>query len=358
MRPAFLVTSGGLDFTGAYSDHLIALSVSDSAGEESDSLTIELEDALGTILVPEEGATVAVSIGYLTNLRDMGLFTVERVTLKGPPDSITIEAKAAPFDSAGGLVPLQSRKSRSFDATTLGTIIETLANEHGLQAAIDPTLAAVPVPHIDQTNESDMNLLTRIARDAGAVMKPMFGRMVFARRGAGRSISGLALPGALIVAGEHTAYSVTLAKRESYTGVKARWHDNETGETGETETGETVSIPGFGDNIPLVNIGGSSGFGGVKTYEHPHAFASEEEATRASGAYLDTFARRARSASFTMPGRTDLAAEMLVEAVGFRERVNGQWLIKRAEHKIDRGGYATSVECEAPGMAAGGEPSA
>ncbi len=358
MRPAFLITSGGIDFTGTYADHLISLSVSDAAGEESDSLTIELEDALGTIQVPEEGATVAVSMGYLTDLRDMGLFTVERVTLKGPPDSITIEAKAAPFESADGLVPLQSRKSRSFDATTLGAIIETLANEHGLQAAIDPTLASLPVPHIDQTNESDMNLLTRIARDAGAVMKPMFGRMVFARRGAGLSISGLSLPGAVIIATEHTTHSVTLAKRETYTGVKTRWHDNEQGETGEVSTGDAESIPGFGGDAPLVNIGGSAGFGGEKTYEHPHAFATEEEATRAGETYLDNFARRTRTASFSMPGRTDLAAEMLVQAVGFREKVNGQWLIKRAEHKISRSGYSTSVECEAPGMAAGGEASA
>ncbi|MNC76364.1 phage late control protein GPD [compost metagenome] len=44
-------------------------------------------------------------------------------------------------------------------------------------------------------------------------------------------------------------------------------------------------------------------------------------------------------------------AEATVIMQGFRDGVDGEWLVKRAEHSIGSDGYRTSIECEQPNSA-------
>ena len=52
--------------------------------------------------------------------------------------------------------------------------------------------------------------------------------------------------------------------------------------------------------------------------------------------------------SVSLPGRTDLVAEGRVILDGFRDGVNGEWSITRAEHSLDGNGFTTTVEAEQP----------
>ena len=63
---------------------------------------------------------------------------------------------------------MTKRRERSFHKTTMGKIIETLAKTHGWTLYIEPSLAQIPIEHIDQQGESDANLLTRMAQDLSA----------------------------------------------------------------------------------------------------------------------------------------------------------------------------------------------
>lgn len=49
-----------------------------------------------------------------------------------------------------------------------------------------------------------------------------------------------------------------------------------------------------------------------------------------------------------MVGDPNLTAERPLTATGFRDGINGDWLIKRVEHHIDSSGYRCDVECEMP----------
>ena len=51
--------------------------------------------------------------------------------------------------------------------------MDAIARRNNLTPRVDATLAAIKVAHIDQTNESDVHLLTRLAgqHDAVATMK-------------------------------------------------------------------------------------------------------------------------------------------------------------------------------------------
>ena len=59
------------------------------------------------------------------------------------------------------------------------------------------------------------------------------------------------------------------------------------------------------------------------------------------------FNRKGDEFTLTVPGRTDLIAEGRVRLEGFRGGLNGDWVLKRVEHRIDRSGFVTSVKGEA-----------
>lgn len=332
MKPAFQITG----LSGLVRMRLISLSVTDESTEQSDTCTLELSDPRNEFDIPDDGHVISVSLGYETTLRDMGQFVIDSVKIAGPAHRITLEAKAAPFTAAGGFTGVQTRNTRSFDEITLGALVATIAGEHGLAPAISPELASQQLLHIDQTNESDINFLTRLARQFQAVCKPTFGRLVFAKRGEGKSVSGLALPSVSLDPTQVTSWSGTLGKRTNFAKVQTAHHD--------AETGETVTHDAEGSDVS----------GGGEIYQHAMPFATAEEAIAAAASMLDQFQRGAQEMSFNLPGNPNIFAEATISVSGFHPRLDGPWLVKRVEHRIESGGYTSSVSCELPG----GEPGA
>ncbi len=329
MTPAFDITG----LSGLVRSRVISLSVTDESTEQSDTCTIELSDPRNEFDIPDAGHVISVSLGYETALRNMGQFVIDSVKIAGPAHRLTLEAKAAPFTAAGGFSGVQTRNTRSFDEITLGDLVATIAGEHGLAPAISPELASKELLHIDQTNESDINFLTRLARQFQAVCKPTFGRLVFAKRGEGKSVSGLALPSVSLDPTQVTSWSGTLGKRTAFAKVETTHHDPETGETVTHE------------------VSGSEDSGG-EVYQHPTPFATADEALSAAASMLDQFQRGASEVSLTLPGNPNLFAEATITLAGFHPRLDGPWLVKRVEHRIDEG-YTSSLSCELPGGAAG-----
>ena len=64
MRPTFQILAGGSDISADVSDRLISLDITDTVDETSDSFTLTLADAEGTLALPASGAKLEVSIGY------------------------------------------------------------------------------------------------------------------------------------------------------------------------------------------------------------------------------------------------------------------------------------------------------
>lgn len=46
-----------------------------------------------------------------------------------------------------------------------------------------------------------------------------------------------------------------------------------------------------------------------------------------------------------MPGRTDLYAERLIDAQGFKEGLEGEYLVDSVEQIYTQSGWSTTVEC-------------
>ncbi len=245
MRPSFSITANGSDITGSISSRLVTLEVVDSVDEKSDSFTLTLEDTTKTLALPKSGAQLEIALGYNGANTRLGAFVVDEVQIEGPPDTITVSGSSTPFvEGQGGSASFTSRKTRSWDGKTIGDIVQTIAGECNLEAVVDDTLKATTIEHIDQIGESDANLLIRIARRFGAVLKPADGRLVLASEEGGKTTSGKALE-ITLGPGDVTNYRVRIGgKAQGVTKVKARVHNYETGESDEIDV--DVEKPQFG----------------------------------------------------------------------------------------------------------------
>ena len=238
MRPTFQISAAGSDITGDVSSRLVSLDITDTVDETSDGMTLVLEDVLGTLALPKSGAKIEVAIGYGGFNQRMGSFVVDEVTVEGPPDTIQITGSSTPFVNdrgGGGQASFTSRKSRSWDQKTIGDIVAKIADECGLTPVVDSTLKDIMIEHIDQVSESDANLLIRIARTYGGILKPADGRLVLAAEQGGQTTSGKPL-GLTITPQDVSSYRITWGgKVQGVKKVKARVRNYQTGEDDEIE---------------------------------------------------------------------------------------------------------------------------
>ncbi|MEL8055056.1 MAG: contractile injection system protein, VgrG/Pvc8 family [Pseudomonadota bacterium] len=318
MRPAWQLIADGTDLTAALSNRLERLSLVDEKGEQSDQLEIVISDPNAVLDPPRKGVELALSLGYGSDLVGLGHFTVDEVQLSGPPDQFRIIARAADFLSG-----LKARKTRGWPETTLGDLLDAIAAEHGLTPAIDQDLSTVAYAHIDQT-ESDLNLLTRLARDHGAIAKPVDRHLVMTRRGTGETISGAPLPTQLIPQSDMLSWRLVQAERPQFAGASARFFDPISGE-------ESVARAVDGD-------------GPIKAL--PRLYDTQETALAAARAAQAAMQRGRERFEATLVGRPDLQAESPLSVSHRRSALNGDWITTRAEHRFDRGGYTTLVRAE------------
>ena len=323
-KPSYRVTVDGQDITSILATRLASLTLTDEAGVQSDSVDITLTDHLpfARLEIPPTGAEIEVALGYAYRAKDMGLFIADSVQVEGPPDVMRIRGTASVHGkTTGGKTALTEQKTRSWDAgTTIADMVATIAGEHGLDPAVSESLAAIALPHIDQIDESDINLITRVARDHDAIAKPGGGKLVVAKRGESLSTAGNPMPTIALIPAQVTRWRMQKSLREPAGKVIATWHD--------TNAAEDV------DKDPVRRL--------------RQRFPSEEAARSAADSEFRRAKRAGTKLSVTLPGDPDLVAEARLDMSGFRPGVNGEWLITRVVHSLDGGGYRCQVTAETP----------
>ena len=321
MTPDFKVIAAGINITPQIKDRLLSLTVSDEAGFKSDQVEITLDDRDNAIELPLPGAPLAVFMGYKeTFLVPMGIYTADEVVANGPPDTVTIRGKAA---NLGGSI--KEQKTRNWDEKTLQEIVNTIAGEHKLEPKVTEAYADFFYEHLDQTDESDLNFLMRIAKEHDALATVKGQCLIVIGKGEGKTASGLPMLPLPITKSGKLSWSMTLATRGDFKSVEANWHNEETGQKEKVTEGE---------GSPIKKL--------------RHTYATKEEAQRATKAKLDEIKRGNDTLSMTMPGNPLIAAEGQILALGFRIGVAGLWSITSAKHQITGSGFTTSIETEKP----------
>ncbi len=210
---------------------------------------------------------------------------------------------------------------------SLENIVRTMAARYQLTPKVDQAFKAVTIDHIDQTHESDLSFLTRLAHRYDAVMTVKEQYLLFIPIGAARTVSGGNLPSIVLARQDIEQYRYHVAQRESYAGVRAYWHH-------------------FGmAQRQSVIVGGENRYN-LKVL--PEQYASQAQAQAAATAEWQRIQRSQATLSMTLAlGRPDCFPEMPVRLTGFKPEIDQTaWLIARVSHTLAEQGYTTTLECE------------
>jgi len=264
-----------------------------------------------------------VSLGWSdTGVIDKGSFTVDEVEHAGAPDVLTIRARSASMTKEMG-----ERIERSWHGETLGAIVRKIAGKHSLKPAIADALSKVLISHIDQTHESDMSFLTRLAKRYDAVMNVKDTNLLFMPIGHGTTASGKKLESIELTRASGDSHRYHVAERENYAGVRAHYH--------ATGRAKRKSVVVGGENNHSIKV-------------LPETYANEAEARAAATAELNRTKRSQATLDYTLAlGRPDLYPELPVYLSGFKPQIDDEsWLIKRVRHSVGDGGFTTGLELE------------
>lgn len=325
--PMFRVEVDGENISKVLAPRLSSLTVTDGAGVQSDQVTIVLSDTglFGRLQEPRQGAEIKVWMGYPLQLHYMGLFIADGFQIQGPPDQVTITGSASiNGETTSGKTALTDQKKRSWPAgTQIGDLVATVAGEHGLQSSVSQSLATVALPHIDQIDESDMNLLSRIARNHDAIAKPGNGRLIMAKRGESLTASGKPMPELQISLGDVSSWTYNNNLRAKTGAVIASYQDLGKGEQQECKAGI-----------------------GAPVQRLKRRFPNRAAAQKAADSEFARLQRAGRALSISMKGNPGAKAEARLIPRNFRSYVDQPWLITQAIHSLDSGGYRTSIAAE------------
>lgn len=345
--PDYTITVDGIDKSGGIKKRLMSLTLTDNRGFEADQLDIELDDSDGKLVLPRRGAKIAVALGWQgAALIDKGTFTVDEIEHSGLPDKLTIRARSADFREA-----LNVRRDQSYHKTTIGGIIKIIAERNKLTPTLNKAMSDLAVDHIDQTNESDGNLITRLAKQYGAIAAVKNGNLLFIKQGQSKTASGKPIPVMTVIRSLGDGHQFSMADRGAYTGVVANWLNTRTTEKlvvkvkrkrkSKTTTATKPKEPEEKQDEYL--IGTDENVLTLRT-----TYASKNNAQRAAKSNWERLQRGAAKFSIQLAkGRADLYPEIPVKVSGFKKQIDeADWTLVTVTHSVSDTGFTTALELE------------
>lgn len=312
MGVIYKIISNGKDITDAIISRLIEMSITDQQGDDSDSFSISLDNSKQPqIPLPATGTTLDV---YLDGIFK-GSFEVDELTEPVHEQWFSVHAKSAKIKEA-----FKAPRDESYDDITLGDLLNIVAGRHGFEPVISEELAAVSYPHIDQVAESDMNLLSRLARDQDAMSKPVANRLVIVKRDQSKSVKGQDLPSFVIDDPQNSTGTITHKERTNYQSVKAYWFD----EALQQRFDEVV-----GTDEPQ--------------YVIKFRYGDAEKARTKAEAKLRDLQRGNKTLDLTRPLTPGLVAEAKVIISNHKPTINTNWIVGTVEHRITADNYNTTT---------------
>jgi uncharacterized protein len=318
----YRLTVDGLDIAHLISPRLISLSLTDNRGIEADTLDISLSDHDGLLSIPPTGAVLHLWLGWAdTGLVDKGTYTVDETEHSGAPDVLNIRARSA--DMRKGL---KAKRESSWANTTLGAVLKTIAGRNQLTARISAALAAIPILQLDQANESDANILTRLGEEFDAVATVKAGCLLCIHAGKSQTTSGLSLPHITLTRADGDGHRYLQANRDSYDGVRAYYYDINSAKKQE-------AIAGGGDNLKDLR----------------HSYSDRASALRAARAEWNRLQRGTATLSYNLgKARPELIPELTYTLVGVKPEIDAIiWHGGNVQHSLTAdAGYTMSLELE------------
>lgn len=312
----------GRDITSKIAPHFVSLSFDDARGITSDDFSFTVEDIEGGTELPPVGSRIKFWLGDEdAGLIFKGLFIIDELESSGPPDIIEVRTNAADFTQN-----LKVKKDAYFSDTTASEIISTIAGYHHLTPTISPRLAEYFIDHRTQTNESDLNFLSGLAKDIGAYFTVKNEFLIFSVEGEAKTISGRQIPTFALDRTETSSHRFSeIARQHKFTGAKASWNDIENSQKKWELVGDAQKVKALSATFP-----------------------DEKRARDAAQAEFDRLQRGELSMSVTLSRPAPaLIPETPVKLSGFKPAItNAPWIIKSVRHSVSDQGLRTEFDLE------------
>ncbi|EKN3571424.1 phage late control D family protein [Yersinia enterocolitica] len=345
-RPAFDIKIGGKTQT-TVNDRLISLTLTDNRGFEADMLELVIDDADQKVALPARGAQIDIALGWKGEpLISKGRFTVDEISHTGPPDQLIVTARSADFRDTFNV-----KRECSWHDITVGKVVASIASRYDLKAGVSEDLGKIEIDHADQTSESDISFLTRMAEKLGAITTIKNGMLLFMHPGRAVSQSGKLLPAITITRASGDKHSFRVADRDAYTGVTAYWLDLNYGKPQKT----SVRRKRKSKTPPKIKTPASTSkegnyLEGVEgnVFVMRETFKTERAARRAAAARWSKLQRGAAEFTMTLArGRADLFPELPAVMQGFKPEIDqAAWIITQVTHTVGDNGFTTALNFE------------
>jgi hypothetical protein len=303
--------------------------IEDGVGVQADRCELQL-DASSDYGWPTIGAELEVAMGYVDDgaqLDVMGRYIVDGVRLSGLPWTLTVSAHAGDLATT-----MAEQRARAWVDLTLGEIAQDIGDTAGVRVLVSDAIAGRKFGYLEQRDESDAQLLTRIAKRLNVVAKPMDGAFVIAPRHEAKSVRGTPMGSVTVKRDAFMSAELSQAARGALGAIACKLRP--------LSSGRDVAVLGPG---PVRHVK----FGSGQPVERiQRVFATRDEAQVAADAY-----RAARTAPLwklrgSIIGDTRVAAEMRIKTPDLHPETPSEWTCTRASHSIGRGGYTTEFEAE------------
>ncbi len=323
MQPIFKILANNNNVTEQIKERLIRLSITDEIGFVSDTITIVIDNHDDQVEVPARGVELEIYLGYdVDALVKMGKFMVDEVELSGPPDQISITARSSDTFEKSNLGSLVSPKSRSWHDINFSNVVAVIAKENKLSPLVSPRLEGIIVDHIDQTEESDLAFLNRIAQTLDSYVKPTNGKLIVAPIGVAVSPKKeeKPMPTTKLDVTDINSWRLRIAERNKISSVEVKYHDKKRGIVDTVRSGK-----------------------GKPCFCVPHTYASATTAMRIAKSKLAALIRGVYELELTTSGNPAICAESIIKISNLTQAINGEWIIKSATHELSGSGYITQI---------------
>ncbi|WP_288383294.1 contractile injection system protein, VgrG/Pvc8 family [uncultured Acinetobacter sp.] len=319
----YRVTVNDVDISSHLASRLISMTIQDNRGMVADSVDITLDDSDQALEIPSVGAEMKVWLGWSdTGLIYKGSYLVTGGSHSGSPDTLHISAESTDLAES-----FRQKRERSFHQVTLQEIFQSIAFDYKLKLVVHASLANRTVSHIDQ-NDSDANIMTRLADENDAIATVKNGTLLLLPIGESQTASGLDLPAIELIRSEGDQHSYSYGQsNDKIECVKAFYYPPKKGEKLYVIVGTHTDNP--------------------KEIRFIHR--DKKTAELAALAELKRCKRNEESLTFTLAkGRADLIPEQQFTFTGLKTQIDEIiWLGKTITHDLNESsGYTTRIELE------------
>ncbi|VEA71959.1 Phage protein D [Serratia rubidaea] len=351
IAPDFIITLDDKDITASIAPRLISLTLKDVSGFAADSLSIILDDSDGQLIMPRRGALLTLYIGWQGSaLFGHGSFVIDTITHTGAPDQLTISANSADFRRS-----LNQLRSQSYSDIALGDIIKQISERNQLRAPnVDTGLSEITIPHIDQTNESDLQFLVRLATLNGAKVSLRFQRISFFKPGVGGVSNGEPLQVQVLTRNDGDKHSFNIADKKAYSGVSAVWLNTDKPNDANKKIRLDRQLPGGPNNASGSPPGAQTSpnnyllGAGDNIFNIPKVFRDKNAAMRGAEAVFKRIQQGLAKFTINLAiGRPDLVPDTPIIVRGFKSQIDSQrWLINAITHNLSSSGYTCTLDLQ------------